>query len=165
MHSSPFSVAGMTASTSGHHSHQFHGPNLSTWGSTSTSGPLASSFSDTLSQSRSQYQSGYLMVCGLFFLYLNHFFLMFPRTQSSQNNVRVVGCCYKQKGLKFLLVYIELTARKPASRRGAHRAYKSENEPRTIQRFCLRFWHGFDVSKYKVCLSFFYFDIFLHRGM
>ncbi|KAF9485515.1 hypothetical protein BDN70DRAFT_823695 [Pholiota conissans] len=53
---SPFSVAGMSSSTSSHSS-----PNLNTWGSTSTGGPLAASFGDSLSQSRSHYQSGYLM--------------------------------------------------------------------------------------------------------
>ncbi|KAF9458873.1 hypothetical protein BDZ94DRAFT_1172768 [Collybia nuda] len=57
MHNSPFTVAGMSSSTNAHHT-----PNLNTWGSTSTGGPLASSFSDTLSQSRSHYQAGYLMV-------------------------------------------------------------------------------------------------------
>lgn len=57
MHNSPFTVAGMSSSTSSHHS-----PNLNAWGSSSTGGPLASSFGDSLSQSRSHYQSGYLMV-------------------------------------------------------------------------------------------------------
>ncbi|KAF8961504.1 hypothetical protein BDZ97DRAFT_1733667 [Flammula alnicola] len=56
MHSSQFTVAGMSSSTSSHHS-----PNLNAWGSSSTSGPLASPFGDSLSQSRSHYQSGYLM--------------------------------------------------------------------------------------------------------
>ncbi|KAF8159237.1 hypothetical protein B0H34DRAFT_796520 [Crassisporium funariophilum] len=56
MHSSPFTVAGMSSSTSSHHS-----PNLNNWGSTSTGGPLATSFGDSLAQSRSHYQSGYLM--------------------------------------------------------------------------------------------------------
>ncbi|KAF8880244.1 hypothetical protein CPB84DRAFT_1751484 [Gymnopilus junonius] len=46
----------MSSTTTTHHS-----PNLNNWGSTSTSGPLSSSFSDSLSQSRSHYQSGYLM--------------------------------------------------------------------------------------------------------
>ncbi|KAF8184404.1 hypothetical protein BJ912DRAFT_927775 [Pholiota molesta] len=53
---SPFTVAGMSSSTSSHSS-----PNLNTWGSTSTGGPLASSFGDSLSQSRSHYQPGYLV--------------------------------------------------------------------------------------------------------
>ncbi|KAF9528973.1 hypothetical protein CPB83DRAFT_790851 [Crepidotus variabilis] len=53
MHNSPFTVAGMSASTTSHHS-----PNLNSWGGSSTSGP---SFGDSLSQSRSHYQSGYLM--------------------------------------------------------------------------------------------------------
>jgi hypothetical protein len=58
MQHSQFTVAGMSSSTSSHHS-----PNLNTWGSTSTSGPLTSTFGDhSLSQSRSHYQSGYLMV-------------------------------------------------------------------------------------------------------
>ncbi|PPQ63100.1 hypothetical protein CVT24_005811 [Panaeolus cyanescens] len=56
MHNQPFTVAGMSSSTSSHHS-----PNLNTWGSSSTGGPLSSSFTDSLSQSRSHYQSGYLM--------------------------------------------------------------------------------------------------------
>ena len=57
MYNSPFTVAGMSSSTNAHHN-----PNLNTWGSTSTGGPLTSSFSDSLAQSRSHYQSGYLMV-------------------------------------------------------------------------------------------------------
>lgn len=57
MHNSAFSVAGMSSSANAHHS-----PNLNTWGSPSTGGPLASSFSDSLVQSRTHYQSGYLMV-------------------------------------------------------------------------------------------------------
>ena len=52
MHSSPFTVAGMSSSTSSHHS-----PNLNSWGASSTS-----TLGDSLSQSRSHYQSGYLMV-------------------------------------------------------------------------------------------------------
>ncbi|TEB28871.1 hypothetical protein FA13DRAFT_1735386 [Coprinellus micaceus] len=52
MQNSHFTVAGMSSSTSSHHT-----PNLNTWGSSSTS----NSFSDSLSQSRSHYQSGYLM--------------------------------------------------------------------------------------------------------
>ncbi|KIL60869.1 hypothetical protein M378DRAFT_167692 [Amanita muscaria Koide BX008] len=49
----------MSASGSAHH----HNPNLSGWGSTTVnpSGTLTSSLSDSLSQSRSQYQPGYLM--------------------------------------------------------------------------------------------------------
>ena len=57
MQHSPFTVAGMSSSTSSHNS-----PNLNAWGSSSTGGPLAQSFGDSLSQSRSHYQSGYLMV-------------------------------------------------------------------------------------------------------
>ncbi|KAF5379484.1 hypothetical protein D9615_006635 [Tricholomella constricta] len=57
MHNSPFTVAGMSTSTSTHH----HSPSFNTWGSTTTSGQLSSSFTDTLSQSRSHYQPGYLM--------------------------------------------------------------------------------------------------------
>ncbi|KAF8885103.1 hypothetical protein CPB84DRAFT_1788737 [Gymnopilus junonius] len=56
MQSPHFTVAGMSSTTTTHHS-----PNLNNWGSTSTGGPLSSSFSDSLSQSRSHYQSGYLM--------------------------------------------------------------------------------------------------------
>ncbi|KAJ7085018.1 hypothetical protein C8R43DRAFT_314288 [Mycena crocata] len=55
---SPFAVAGM-ASTS--NSHLNHNPNLNTWGGASSSGSLGNSFTDTLSQSRSHYQPGYLM--------------------------------------------------------------------------------------------------------
>ncbi|KAG5644251.1 hypothetical protein DXG03_008789 [Asterophora parasitica] len=58
MHNSPFTVAGMSTSTNTHH----HSPNINTWGSTSTGGQLSSSFSESLSQSRSHYQSGYLML-------------------------------------------------------------------------------------------------------
>src|SRR6266550_1371811 len=59
MHGSPFSVAGMSTSGSAHH----HNPSFGGWGSASVnpSGSLTS-FSDSLSQSRSQYQPGYLMV-------------------------------------------------------------------------------------------------------
>ncbi|TFK34072.1 hypothetical protein BDQ12DRAFT_636901 [Crucibulum laeve] len=53
MHNSQFTVAGMSASTTSHHS-----PNLNTWGSTSTN---TAPFGESLSQSRSQYQTGYLM--------------------------------------------------------------------------------------------------------
>ncbi|TFK17801.1 hypothetical protein FA15DRAFT_675767 [Coprinopsis marcescibilis] len=52
MHNAPFTVAGMSSSTSSHHN-----GNLNNWGSTSTS----TSFGDSLNQSRSHYQSGYLM--------------------------------------------------------------------------------------------------------
>ncbi|KAK7024838.1 hypothetical protein R3P38DRAFT_2530005 [Favolaschia claudopus] len=55
---SPFAVAGM-ASTS--NSHLNHNPNLNSWGGGSTGGSLGTSFTDTLSQSRSHYQPGYLM--------------------------------------------------------------------------------------------------------
>ena len=52
---SPFAVAGM-GSTSAAHS---HGP---PWGSTTTSSPLGASLTDSFGQSRSHYQSGYMMV-------------------------------------------------------------------------------------------------------
>ncbi|KAG6867057.1 hypothetical protein C0993_007146 [Termitomyces sp. T159_Od127] len=57
MQSTPFTVAGMSSSTSTHHS-----PNINPWGSTST-GPnqLGSSFGESLSQSRNHYQPGYLL--------------------------------------------------------------------------------------------------------
>ncbi|GLB41441.1 putative nup53/35/40-type RNA recognition motif containing protein [Lyophyllum shimeji] len=58
MHSSPFTVAGMSSSTSAHHHHP---PNANPWGTTSTGGQLTTSFSDSLAQSRSHYQPGYLM--------------------------------------------------------------------------------------------------------
>lgn len=60
---STFSVAGMSSSTSSHHN-----PNLNNWGNSNTGSGLGSStlgtssFGDSLSQSRSHYQSGYLMV-------------------------------------------------------------------------------------------------------
>ena len=59
MHSTPFNVAGMSASTGAHHN---HGPTA--WSGTTSGGPLSTSLSDTLSQSlsRTQYQPGYLMV-------------------------------------------------------------------------------------------------------
>ncbi|KAJ4470438.1 hypothetical protein J3R30DRAFT_1219589 [Lentinula aciculospora] len=59
---STFSVAGMPSSTNSHHN-----PNLNNWGNPSTGSGLGtstlgtSSFGDSLSQSRSHYQSGYLM--------------------------------------------------------------------------------------------------------
>ncbi|KAJ3852748.1 hypothetical protein EV368DRAFT_40405 [Lentinula lateritia] len=59
---STFSVAGMSSSTSSHHS-----PNLNNWGNSNAGSGLGSStlgtssFGDSLSQSRSHYQSGYLM--------------------------------------------------------------------------------------------------------
>lgn len=55
---SPFTVAGMGSSTSGS-SHHSHG---APWGSTSTSGTLGASLSDSFAQSRTHYQSGYMMV-------------------------------------------------------------------------------------------------------
>ncbi|KAF8062329.1 hypothetical protein FPV67DRAFT_266950 [Lyophyllum atratum] len=57
MHSSPFTVAGMSTSTSSHH----HSPNINTWSTSSTGGQLTNTFQDSLSQSRSHYQPGYLM--------------------------------------------------------------------------------------------------------
>ncbi|KAF8888105.1 hypothetical protein BD779DRAFT_1440313 [Infundibulicybe gibba] len=56
MHNSPFTVAGMSTSTGAHHS-----PNLNAWGGGNPSSSLTTPFSDSLSQSRSHYQSGYLM--------------------------------------------------------------------------------------------------------
>ncbi|THU94123.1 hypothetical protein K435DRAFT_724797 [Dendrothele bispora CBS 962.96] len=59
MFSNSFTVAGMSSSTSSHHN-----PNLNVWGNNNVnpSGGLgASSFGDSLSQSRSHYQSGYLL--------------------------------------------------------------------------------------------------------
>ncbi|KAJ7227880.1 hypothetical protein B0H12DRAFT_1148338 [Mycena haematopus] len=58
MPSSPFAVAGMASTST---SHLNHNPNLNNWGAASTSGSLTNSFTDTLSQSRSHYQPGYLM--------------------------------------------------------------------------------------------------------
>ncbi|KAJ6513510.1 hypothetical protein DFH09DRAFT_1374167 [Mycena vulgaris] len=55
---SPFAVAGMASTSTSHHNHN---PNLNAWGGASTSGSLTNSFTDTLSQSRSHYQPGYLM--------------------------------------------------------------------------------------------------------
>ncbi|KAG6889794.1 hypothetical protein C0992_004059 [Termitomyces sp. T32_za158] len=57
MQNTSFTVAGMSSSTSSHHS-----PNINSWGSTST-GPtqLGASFGESLSQSRSHYQPGYLL--------------------------------------------------------------------------------------------------------
>ncbi|KAL0581254.1 hypothetical protein V5O48_000737 [Marasmius crinis-equi] len=55
MHSSTFSVAGMSSSTSSHNA------NLNNWGGSNTGGSLGASFGDSLSQSRSHYQPGYLM--------------------------------------------------------------------------------------------------------
>ncbi|KAJ7197726.1 hypothetical protein GGX14DRAFT_525969 [Mycena pura] len=56
---SPFAVAGMASTST---SHLNHNPNLNSWGGASTSNSLTNSFTDTLSQSRSHYQPGYLMV-------------------------------------------------------------------------------------------------------
>ena len=82
MHSSPFIVAGMSSSTNTHHS-----PNLNSWESTSTSGPLASTFGDSLAQSRSHYQSGYLMVCIVDWYNENRLLMLAQST--SQSSVRV----------------------------------------------------------------------------
>ncbi|KAJ7097195.1 hypothetical protein B0H15DRAFT_825165 [Mycena belliarum] len=57
---SPFSVAGMASTSTAHHNHN-HNPNLNTWAGPGASGTLTNSFTDTLSQSRSHYQPGYLM--------------------------------------------------------------------------------------------------------
>ncbi|KAK7456437.1 hypothetical protein VKT23_010685 [Stygiomarasmius scandens] len=59
MYSSSFSVAGMSSSTSSHHN-----PNLNVWGNNNvnpSSSLGASTFGDSLSQSRTHYQSGYLL--------------------------------------------------------------------------------------------------------
>jgi hypothetical protein len=56
---SPFTVAGMSTSSSTHHNHN---SNLNTWGSSSTAGSLTTPFTDTISQPRSHYQPGYLLV-------------------------------------------------------------------------------------------------------
>ncbi|KAJ3775922.1 hypothetical protein FB446DRAFT_360034 [Lentinula raphanica] len=62
LYGSTFSVAGMSSTSSSHHS-----PNLNNWGNSNPGSGLgsstlgASSFGDSLSQSRSHYQSGYLM--------------------------------------------------------------------------------------------------------
>ena len=55
---SSFTVAGMGSSTSAS-SHHSHG---APWGSTSTGGTLGTSLSDSFTQSRTHYQSGYMMV-------------------------------------------------------------------------------------------------------
>jgi hypothetical protein len=49
----------MSGSTSAHHNIS-HGPN--TWAGASASGSLTTSLTDTLSQPRTQYQPGYMMV-------------------------------------------------------------------------------------------------------
>ena len=82
MHSSPFIVAGMSSSTNTHHS-----PNLNSWESTSTGGPLASTFGDSLAQSRSHYQSGYLMVS---FVDWTENRLLILAQSTSQSNVRIL---------------------------------------------------------------------------
>ncbi|KAF5364470.1 hypothetical protein D9758_010668 [Tetrapyrgos nigripes] len=59
MYSNSFSVAGMSSSTSSHHN-----PNLNVWGNNNvnpSSSLGASPFGESLSQSRSHYQSGYLL--------------------------------------------------------------------------------------------------------
>lgn len=75
---SNFSVAGMS-STSSHHS-----PNpLGSWASSSSN--AAPTFSDSLSQSRSHYQSGYLMVrlhhfyCGKYSCLMRHLTVCLPK--------------------------------------------------------------------------------------
>ncbi|KAJ3898384.1 hypothetical protein F5879DRAFT_909977 [Lentinula edodes] len=76
---STFSVAGMSSSTSSHHN-----PNLNNWGNSNTGSGLGSStlgtssFGDSLSQSRSHYQSGYLM-------------------SASQANVRIEFLCTRTR--------------------------------------------------------------------
>jgi len=55
-----FSVGGISSSTSTHHPH-----GTSSWASNSQSSTLPNSFNDPFLQSRSNYQSGYLMVCHL----------------------------------------------------------------------------------------------------
>ncbi|KAI9440462.1 hypothetical protein H4582DRAFT_1812156 [Lactarius indigo] len=56
LHSSSFSVGGMSSSTNTHHPH-----GATSWASNSQSAPLSSSLNDPFLQSRSNYQSGYLM--------------------------------------------------------------------------------------------------------
>ncbi|KAI0305977.1 hypothetical protein B0F90DRAFT_1695109 [Multifurca ochricompacta] len=56
LHGSSFSIGGMTNSTNTHHPH-----GTSSWASNSQSSALSSSLNDPFLQSRSNYQSGYLM--------------------------------------------------------------------------------------------------------
>ncbi|KAI0255761.1 hypothetical protein BJV78DRAFT_1173107 [Lactifluus subvellereus] len=56
LHGSSFSVGGIASSTNPHHPH-----GTSSWASNSQSGPLSSTLNDPFLQSRSNYQSGYLM--------------------------------------------------------------------------------------------------------
>jgi hypothetical protein len=55
-----FSVGGVSSTTSTHHPH-----GTSSWASNSQSNTLSNSLNDPFLQSRSSYQSGYLMVCCL----------------------------------------------------------------------------------------------------
>lgn len=52
----PFTVAGMSSTSNSH-----HGQNA--WTTSSAAGTLSNSLADSLSQSRTHYQSGYLLVC------------------------------------------------------------------------------------------------------
>ncbi|KAH9175971.1 hypothetical protein EDB89DRAFT_2219021 [Lactarius sanguifluus] len=56
LHAPSFSVGGMSSSTNTHHPH-----GATSWVSSSQSAPLSSSLNDPFLQSRSNYQSGYLM--------------------------------------------------------------------------------------------------------
>ncbi|KAH9000218.1 hypothetical protein EDB92DRAFT_476036 [Lactarius akahatsu] len=56
LHAPSFSVGGMSSSTNTHHPH-----GATSWASNSQSAPLSSSLNDPFLQSRSNYQSGYLM--------------------------------------------------------------------------------------------------------
>ena len=79
-----FSVGGMTSMTGAHHPH-----GTSSWASNSQSSTLSNPLNDPFLQSRSSYQSGYLMVCS-FFVVKSALFTFVYLQSTSQNNVRRV---------------------------------------------------------------------------
>jgi nuclear pore complex protein Nup53 len=83
-HGPSFSVGGMVSSTTPHHPHS-----TSSWASNNQSGTLSSPMNDPFLQPRSNYQSGYLMVCHLSSPNFNlHLFTVAYLQSMSQNNVR-----------------------------------------------------------------------------
>ncbi len=80
-----FSVGGITSTAGAHHPH-----GTSSWASNSQSGTLSNSLNDPFLQSRSSYQSGYLMVRPFLVVARSNLFTFVYLQSTSQNNVRRV---------------------------------------------------------------------------
>ena len=140
MSSSSFSVAGLAGSTNSRNNSNL---GLSTWGTQSASannGPsslnASSSLADSLSQSRSQYQSGYLMVrfqrVFLFLLplswlilfvvlpYKPQFQCLYPRLRRVQARLNRITRCHSQEwvalGVVRRTILVEIAPTRPMIR-------------------------------------------------